>query len=111
VSRGLGSRQHDVLHALERRQGMPPWDRWQLLDALASGGTRAQVESTRRAVKTLAHRGLVETSYDWLAGRALQARLVLTPAERELEATRERELEHTQHEVLTLVAAWAATAR
>jgi hypothetical protein len=111
VSRGLGSRQHDVLRALGSRGHLPPWERWQLLDALASGGTRGEVESTRHALKTLARRGLVELGYDWLAGRALQARLTLTPAERELEAARERELEHTQHEVLMLVAAWAATAR
>ncbi len=58
MSRGLGTVQRRVMAAAEAAAD----GRWLTIDDLAATGSRSEVESLRRAVRTLAQRGLLQTN-------------------------------------------------
>jgi hypothetical protein len=103
MSKGLGHTQRRILEVLEERRASEPEDGaepfvWTDVDTLAwhiSGRdekepyvTRSEVESTRRAVRTLERRGLVETWHGQRrkvgGARRLCARLALSDEQRAL---------------------------
>lgn len=69
MSRGLGAVQRRILERLKLNEADPVHDAtngtsaWTTIAELAERQSRTDLESTRRAVKTLAAAGLVETSY------------------------------------------------
>ena len=104
MSRGPGAAQRFVLDRLAQEQERKPWERWVdaptiARDRAGQTPTAAEAESVRRAVRTLARDGTVETKAGLWSSRLL-ARLPLTAAERradqahekrEIERQRERE--------------------
>jgi len=58
MSRGLGTVQRRVMAAAE----IAADGRWLTIDDLAATGSSSEVESLRRAVRTLAQRGLLQTN-------------------------------------------------
>jgi hypothetical protein len=94
MSKGHGAAQRFVLDRLGEEQGRKPWHRWVPVTTIARDRagrqpTTAEAESIRRAIRTLARAGKIETKTDSWRGSVL-ARLPLTAAERKADQAYER---------------------
>ena len=102
MSRGAGAAQRFVLDRLAQEQARKPWERWVdaptiARDRAGQTPTAAQAESVRRAIRTLAREGTIETKAGLWSGRLL-ARLPLTATERKADHAHEKREQERQRE-------------